>query len=167
MGIVSSDTASSWDDWSTCVSAGPFNLGPGDSAVFAVVILGGEDLADIQANYDRALVRYSSAGIDKEPDFSTEPTSFNLSKIFPQPFSSVVNIEYSVQRESVISLNIFDVSGRLVKTIMNKRQSSGVYRVKWDGRMNNGKRAVSGVYFCSFVVNGNEHMVTRKLLLMK
>lgn len=166
-GSISTQTASPWDDWSICVSAGPFNLNPGDSAIFAVVVLGGEGVSDVQANYDSAAARYPPVGVAEEPYVSTETDAFSISKIYPKPFSSMVNIEYTVARESKISLRIYDVTGRLVKTMVNAKQSPGIYRANWDGKANNGKKVTSGVYFCRLVVNGNEQKVTKKLLLVK
>ncbi len=167
-GSLSFHSASSWMDWSICVSAGPVNLSPGDSTVFAVVILGGEDLADIQANCDSAQARYPHIGVEEKPDGSTEPPAlFSISKLYPQPFSSMVTIEYTVPRESSVSLRVYDVCGRLVKTIINKKHSPGIYRAKWDGKTKYGNKGAAGVYFCRLVVNGNEQKGTKKLLFVK
>ncbi|MCK4235219.1 T9SS type A sorting domain-containing protein, partial [candidate division WOR-3 bacterium] len=165
-GSISTQTASPWDDWSICVSAGPFNLNPGDSAIFAVVVLGGEGVSDVQANYDSAAARYLPVGIAEKPDRST-PVIFTISKTYPEPFSSIVTIEYMIPKMSSVSLCVYDISGRLIKTIMEGKQKPGTYRANWDGKISNGRRAASGVYFCRLVVDGNEHKATKKLLLVK
>jgi len=166
-GILSTQTAFPWGDWSMLVSAGPHTLSPGDSTIFAVVILGGEGVSDIQANYDSAQARYQSVGVTEEPGVSIKPAIFNISNVYPQPFSFIVNIEYTVPRESNVALRVYNVSGRLIKTILNAKQWPGIYREEWDGKMSNGQEATSGIYFCRLVVNGNEQSVTRKLLLVK
>jgi len=165
-GSISTQTASPWDDWSICVSAGPFNVGVGDSAIFAVVILGGEGVSDIQQNYDSAQARYPpEQGIAEQPDVSTEPRIFNISSIYPQPFSSVVNIEYTIPKESEVALQVYDVSGRLIRTIINTKQSSGIYTATWDGKTRNGKKVTSGVYFCR--LSADDRTFTRKMLMVR
>lgn len=167
-GILSNQDPTPWDDWSVCVSAGPFIINPEDSSIFAVTILGGESVSDIQENYDSAWVRYhDQLGVEKETAITPELNTFAISKIYPQPFSSVVNIEYSVPEASKISLRIYDVTGRLVRTIVFTEQSPGIYRAMWDGKKSSGKKAASGVYFCQLLMNGNEKKTTRKLLLVR
>ncbi|TET19708.1 MAG: T9SS type A sorting domain-containing protein, partial [Candidatus Cloacimonadota bacterium] len=166
-GSINVPSTSGQDDWSGFVGAGPFNVSAGDSAIFAVVILGGEGVSDIQQNYDSAKVRYPPVGVVEKPEIPKTPSYFNISKVYPEPFSKFVNIEFTVPQESKILLHIYDASGRLIKTLVNSKQSAGKHSVKWDGTVNRGKKAASGVYFCQLIVSGSERKVTRKLLLVK
>ncbi len=166
-GSINQQSASPWDDWGVCVTAGPFNLSVGDSSIFAVVILGGEGVSDVQQNYDSAKVRYPPVGVVEKPKTPRDHSYFNISKVYPEPFSKFVNIEFTVPQESRILLHIYDASGRLIKTLINSKQSAGRHSVKWNGTVNGGKKAASGVYFCQLIVNGSEQKVTRKLLLVK
>ncbi|MCK4576704.1 T9SS type A sorting domain-containing protein, partial [candidate division WOR-3 bacterium] len=166
-GMLSTQTASPWGDWSVCISSGPFVLYPGDSSVFAIAVLGGEDASDMQVNYDNALARYGSIGIVKEPSIIKDPSAFSISKIYPQPFSSMVTIEYTVPRKCWVSLNVYDVMGRLVRTVANLEQSVGMHSVQWNGKMNDGRAATSGVYFCRLTIEGNEIKKTKKLLIVR
>jgi hypothetical protein len=165
-GGINVPSTSGQNDWGVCVAAGPFNLSVGDSATFAVVILGGEGVTDIQENYDSAQSRYPPVGIVEEPDIPRIPGSFGITKAYPEPFAAKVTIEYATPSPSRISLRIYDVSGRLIETIEKGKQPAGVNRAQWNGKIN-GKRAASGVYFCRLVVDGEEQTGTRKLLLVR
>ncbi|TET24486.1 MAG: hypothetical protein E3J78_01105, partial [Candidatus Cloacimonadota bacterium] len=165
--ILSTQTASSSEDWSMLISAGPKTILPGDSVIFAVAVLAGEDLADIQENCDSAKVRYGALGVVKAPDISTTPSEYAIKHIYPQPFSSCVIIEYEIPKTSHVTLTVYDITGRVVQTIAGARQQPGVYRTEWDGMMDNGTQVTCGVYFCRLVVNGMELKDCRKILLVR
>jgi len=74
-------------------------------------------------------------------------TKPRLYQNYPNPFKTQTTIRYSLPIESKVSLLIYDISGRSVKTLVNQHQPSGVYSIKWDGRDNRGKSISSGVYF--------------------
>jgi hypothetical protein len=167
-GSISAQSASPWDDWSLCVSAGPYDLSPGDSAIFAVVILGGEGVSDIQANYDSAAARYPPAvAVAEKPGRERESSIFAISKTFPEPFSSSVMIEYTVPRAGLISLNVYDVSGRKIRVIDAGKKEPGIHTIVWNGTTKEGKPVPSGVYFCRLIVDGREQQITKKILRVK
>jgi len=69
---------------------------------------------------------------------------------YPNPFSSDVMFEYTLGEAANIVLKIYDLLGRKVKTLINKRQSAGTYRVLWDGSAENGIELPNAVYFYTF-----------------
>ncbi len=78
----------------------------------------------------------------------------------PNPFSSVVGIEYLVASKKYISLKIYDVMGRVVKVLVDGEVYSGYHKVEWNAR-----EFPSGIYFASFVAPN--HKTTKKLILTK
>ncbi|TET76796.1 MAG: T9SS type A sorting domain-containing protein [Candidatus Cloacimonadota bacterium] len=70
--------------------------------------------------------------------------------IFPSLSSSSFNIKISIPYKSKWSLKIYDISGKHVKTLVDEVHDAGVYRFKWDGKNNRGKRVSSGTYFVKF-----------------
>jgi hypothetical protein len=90
----------------------------------------------------------------------TIPTDFAISGIHPNPFNTVVQIEYSVPYLSEVSLSVWDAAGRRVGTLASGAHSSGVYSVSWsaDG-------LATGVYL--FRLESEEGMWTRKAALVK
>lgn len=75
------------------------------------------------------------------------PAIYSLRNSYPDPFNNRTTIFYSLAKPGKVSLKVYDVSGRLVKTLVNKEQSQGVYNIRWNGTNNNNRRVGSGVYF--------------------
>lgn len=75
------------------------------------------------------------------------PTTFMISQNYPNPFSGTTMIEYAVPVSGRVDLAVYDVTGKLVRTLVNDNQNVNYYRVAWDGRDNAGKLVASGVYF--------------------
>jgi hypothetical protein len=77
--------------------------------------------------------------------------SFEVHQNFPNPFSHGTTINYSLERQESVSIEIFNMEGKRVKTIIsNKLHGSGVYSIDWDGTDNNGGRAKAGIYIFRF-----------------
>jgi hypothetical protein len=165
-GILGTQTPSPSDDWSTIVSIGQYTLYPGESVVFAVAVLGGEDESDIQSNYDNAKSHYGLVGAEEKEVPHRGPTRFTISKIYPQPFSSKVFIEYTVPHDSWVTIEVYDVVGRKISTLIHSRHSSGRYTGMWNGTGKDGSHAGSGVYFCRLTVDG-KFETAQKLLLVQ
>ncbi len=78
----------------------------------------------------------SEGGTVSSINFSGQPIigSLELLPNFPNPFNPVTTIRYSIPKASTVTLDIFDVNGRTVARLIEKRQSAGHYAVNWDGR---------------------------------
>jgi hypothetical protein len=74
--------------------------------------------------------------------------------VYPNPVKGQAQIEYSMKEPGVISLSIYDIMGRLVKTIVNDIKPAGVYHAAWDGRSQDGGRAPIGVYLLRLNASG-------------
>jgi hypothetical protein len=96
------------------------------------------------------------------------PSLFELEQNYPNPFNPATTIEYRLSGSSDVTLKVYDLLGREVRTLVNERQNSGSHTVTFDG-----KNLSSGVYFYTLRASGTEssrpetYRVTRKLLLMK
>ncbi len=88
------------------------------------------------------------------------PFEFNLEPNYPNPFNPVTVISYQLSADSDVSLQIYNVKGQIIKTLLNKTQRPGFYSVNW--KPNN---LPSGVYFCKLVQGS--HSSTQKLILLK
>lgn len=88
-----------------------------------------------------------------------------LSQNYPNPFYHNTTIDYHLAKRCFINLKIFDVGGRLVRTLVEAEQSPGFYRVNWDGRDTRGGELGSGVYFYCLKVAG--HNKIRKMILLR
>ncbi|MEQ9266899.1 MAG: G8 domain-containing protein [Balneolaceae bacterium] len=88
------------------------------------------------------------------------PTEFSLDQNYPNPFNPSTTIQFDVAETSQISLQIFDMTGRLVETLVNEQKTAGSYSISWKA-----DSQASGVYFLRMVSPAG--IQTRKMLLMK
>jgi hypothetical protein len=101
------------------------------------------------------------------------PQEFALFQNYPNPFNPSTKIEYSLQRESQVSLKIYNVLGSEVATLVNGRQEAGRYVVPFTAIGGNRLTSASGVYFYRLVANAiplgdaGSFVSTKKLILLK
>jgi hypothetical protein len=93
------------------------------------------------------------------------PSQFALRANYPNPFNPSTTIRYDVASRSEVSLQVFDVSGALVRTLVNGVKEAGSYTIDWDGRNDQGNTASSGVYFYRLSAPGFSDV--RKMTLLK
>jgi len=77
------------------------------------------------------------------------PTKYDLGQNYPNPFNPTTIIPFSIVKQGLVELKVYDVLGREVKTIINQQMSSGNYKVIFDG-----SNLASGVYYYRLSVNG-------------
>lgn len=92
------------------------------------------------------------------------PAAFSAGA-YPNPFNPSTRIEYNLPRASHLRVKVFDVSGRLVATLIDERVAAGAGHVIWDGRDAAGKTAASGVYF--YELRTDQATQIDKLMLIK
>ncbi len=96
------------------------------------------------------------------------PVVFFLGPAVPNPFNPVTEISYGIpvsDGASRVRMNVYDVLGRNVRTLVDADQAPGIYQVTWDGRDHNGVAVASGVYF--YRVTWMEKSETKRMVLLK
>ena len=100
------------------------------------------------------------------------PLNYGLS-ISPSPFSDEAVVHYALPRSSAsetgsadLSLKVFDINGRMVRSLVSGSTQPGFHMMKWDGRGDSGDKLPAGVYFLKMVVAG-EHKRIAKLVLVR
>ena len=93
-------------------------------------------------------------------DDSFTPHEFRLNQNFPNPFNPNTTILFSVERDRGTSLRIYDITGRLVETLIDEQLKPGEYEINW-----NGSSHPSGVYFVR--LSAAEKTQTTKIMLLK
>jgi subtilisin family serine protease/subtilisin-like proprotein convertase family protein len=88
------------------------------------------------------------------------PTKYSLNQNYPNPFNPVTKISFDVPKQGLVSLKIYDVLGREVRTLVNEIKAPGVYAVDF-----NGTELSSGVYFYRMEANGYTDI--KKMMLIK
>ncbi len=93
------------------------------------------------------------------------PAAFRLYQNYPNPFNPETSIRYQLTEPGPVTLQIFNITGQKVITLVNDTQSPGLYTVRWDGRNDHGSEVASGVYFCHLRVGSREQ--SRKMNLVR
>jgi hypothetical protein len=100
-----------------------------------------------------------------DPDNPNVPPTFALFQNQPNPFNPKTQISYRLPETGKVSLTVYNVLGRRIKTLFDGHQSPGIHSVSWDGRDENGQVLSSGIYFYRLQADGFEQ--TKRMLLMK
>lgn len=95
---------------------------------------------------------------------SYAPKAFRLEPNFPNPFSSNTTLSFSVKSPAVFHLSVYDIRGRLVRSLLNG-WVEGARDVSWDGRDGNGNPVPSGIYYYRLTCGSQSS--TRKMLLLR
>jgi len=94
------------------------------------------------------------------------PTRFALHQNTPNPFNPATRVRFDVPAPGGrVLLAVYDVSGRLVRTLVDGAVGPGIRNAVWDGRDDRGARVASGVYFCRLLAAGREESV--RIVLLK
>jgi hypothetical protein len=93
------------------------------------------------------------------------PKATSLSNNFPNPFNPVTRISFALKEKGPVSLRVYDVSGRLVKVLVEEVRGAGFYETSWDGTNDSGRQAASGIYFCRMTATGYER--TQKMVMLR
>ena len=90
----------------------------------------------------------------------SNPSKFNLSQNYPNPFNPNTKIDYAIPKNGFVSLKIYDILGREIKSLVNENKTTGYYSVDF-----NGSEFSSGVYFYKLESNGFNEV--KKMMLIK
>jgi hypothetical protein len=91
--------------------------------------------------------------------------SFALEQNVPNPFNPVTAIRFALPAESEVRLDVFDVAGRLVRTLAGGRLAAGEHAITWDGRDERGRRVASGIYLYRLATPAER--AERKMVLLQ
>ena len=93
------------------------------------------------------------------------PLEYSLSQNYPNPFNPVTQIRYTLPQLTNVTLKIYDILGREIKTLVNSEQPAGAYRLEWSGTNNFGTHVSSGVYIYRIVAG--KFVQTKKMMFLK
>ena len=91
--------------------------------------------------------------------------TFCLLPSFPNPFNPSTHIHYQLPQRAEVQLAVYDILGRKVRTLVNRIQSKGDYRILWDGKDDAGHGLASGIYFIN--LKAGKFNAKQKILLVK
>jgi hypothetical protein len=112
---------------------------------------------------DKLEVHKAPTGVAPDPRFL--PADYNLFQNYPNPFNPATTISYSLPKTSNVTLKVYDLLGREVKTLVSTEQNRGLHRVQWNGENNFGSKVASGIYL--YRIEAGNFNVTKKMILLK
>lgn len=130
-----------------------------------VLLVGQEDYEPWSYVNKRAYVTVRFAQAMKAPKIANREVPTSLSSNYPNPFNPSTTISYQVPAAARVTLRVYDILGRELRSLVNNFQEAGEYRVDWDGRDADLQPVATGVYFYRLSVG--EQSESRKMLLLK
>ncbi len=106
--------------------------------------------------------RVKDVAIKDEPSI---PDEFILSQNYPNPFNPTTNITFGLPKESNVTIDVYNLMGQKVATLVNERINAGYHTVNWNGRDASGNRVTSGVYI--YKITAGDFAKSKKMLLVK
>ncbi|MBD3340452.1 MAG: T9SS type A sorting domain-containing protein, partial [Candidatus Lokiarchaeota archaeon] len=106
---------------------------------------------------------YTVTAVEINQSDIAQPDKFELFKNYPNPFNPTTTIRYSIVEKDMIQLKIFDIKGRLVKTLISTEQQQGIYTVEWNATDEAGNPVASGIYL--YQLTAGKRVKTCKMVL--
>ena len=186
----SNDNGTSWvpladgyDARADSVWLDAYNNGtPGDSSMFRTQTV---DLLNTYSPGDEVIIRFrlfsdpaavgwgwaidnikiqedAVVGIEDNPQI---PVTYSLDQNYPNPFNPTTTIRYQLPEAGDVKINIYNILGQQVRTLVNTRQNAGSYSMVWDGRDRAGQSVASGMYI--YRMESGNFVQQRKMMLIK
>jgi Leucine-rich repeat (LRR) protein len=95
----------------------------------------------------------------------TLPINYNLHFAYPNPFNPITTLRYDLPEGALVNITIYDMMGRIVKTLVNSPQNAGYKSVKWNGTNNAGQPVSAGMYL--YTIQGGKFRQTKKIVFLK
>ena len=93
------------------------------------------------------------------------PDEYSLSQNYPNPFNPSTSIRFALPHTGHVSLEIYNMLGQRVRTLVDEEMKAGYYTIEWNGQGIDGKQVASGIYF--YRMNTGNYQETKKMLLLK
>ena len=171
VGDYTIDVTAHGSDQSVASFAAPLSgFGGGTGIVFASGFLASQSDSSFSlilatpSGYSVSLPATSTA-LSTITDNILSPNIFRLKQNYPNPFNPSTSIDFELFESSNVSLNVYDLSGRLVKNLLSGNLNSGAYSIEWNGKNINGISTAAGVYFYS--ISSEEGTIIKKMSLIK
>jgi hypothetical protein len=115
--------------------------------------------------YRVAIVEGGGVVASFETKITTPGLELTLNQNHPNPFNPTTTITFTSPKSGRVTLNVYDASGKLIRTLVNEEMSAGSKDVAWNGTDNVGNRVSSGVYF--YRLTAGNRTLTKKMVLLK
>lgn len=119
----------------------------------------------VEALVDDFYIIALDSGLVAIDDETLVPNSFELFSPYPNPFNPKTVIGYQLPEHGDVTMQVFDIKGRLIKTLIDGFVEPGFHEIEWNATDNNGIPVSTGVYFCKITIGHSSQ--TKKVLFLK
>ncbi|MBD3286350.1 hypothetical protein GF359_07345, partial [candidate division WOR-3 bacterium] len=163
-GELSFSSDSRKTDWTVVVSAGPFDIASQASDTVAFAFLAGDNLSDLEANAQACRDKWEELNESILEGETPRPLSLDITSV-PRLISGRGLIAFSIPHRADVSLDVFDLTGRKIRTLHHGELPPGNHRISWDGLDAQGARVSKGVYFV--MLSDGIEIITRKAVIVR
>jgi hypothetical protein len=103
--------------------------------------------------------------VSVSPDEGTLPKQFALYPAYPNPFNPITTLGYELPEDAMVNITIYDMMGRMVKTLVNSKQTAGYKSIQWNATSDRNEPVSAGLYLYTIDTGGFRE--TRKMVLLK
>ena len=93
------------------------------------------------------------------------PEVFALHQNYPNPFNPVTSLRYDLPEDGLVNITIYDMMGRIVRSLLNSKQAAGYHSIKWNATNNKNEPVSAGLYL--YTIQAGEFSQTKKMVLLK
>ncbi|MCX6150904.1 MAG: T9SS type A sorting domain-containing protein [Ignavibacteriales bacterium] len=118
------------------------------------------------------LYNYAALNLPHNPYTAVEndnpenlPVKYQLFQNYPNPFNPETVIKFAIPKSDLVSLEVYDILGKKVRTLVSEFKSAGKYEIRWNGKNTNGANVTSGIYF--YRLKTADYSQIMKMLLLR
>jgi hypothetical protein len=126
------------------------------------VIIAADNLGDEVGRYFLVLLRSAT---DASDNGNSMPADFLVEQNRPNPFNPRTTIEFSLPHSARVTIDIYNLLGETIRTLVSQTMPAGDHSVVWDGRADSGGEVSSGIYF--YRLRADDFSTTKKMLLLR
>jgi len=138
------------------------NVTSQDEAVFTYYVYASDEENEVPSDSSQFVLSSSSLStINKD----ILPETFALHQNYPNPFNPITSIRYDLAEDGLVNITIYDMMGRIVKTLVNSSQTAGYKSMVWDTVDDRGHSVSAGLYIYS--ITAGNYRANKKMILLK
>ena len=104
-------------------------------------------------------------GLELSNDIFQYPAKYNLNNCYPNPFNPITTLRYDLPKDALVNITVYDMMGRVVKTMVNTEQKAGYKTTQWNATNNAGQPVSAGLYL--YTIQAGKFRQTKKMVLLK
>ena len=105
------------------------------------------------------------ASLQLSKDINIYPQKHIIHQNYPNPFNPITSLRYDLPENEMVNITIFDMMGRIVKTLVNSSQTAGYKSIQWNATNNRNESVSAGLYL--YTIQAGEFRQTKKMMLLK